>query len=197
MKYKHMWEMQRKDEQIADLQRALSDAHVYLYDERQQVLALSAENDELKIQELEDRKRIQHLLALTQPVSQEVTYFKDRRPHTMTRNYPSTKNQLFGTASSRTDPDSNMGASARRGKASQGIGLAREVEARYRAEGQGQEKKWGGNGYGAANDDDRHDGNTTDAGRRKEERTGRCVLRIAYCVLDIVHVLCWVLGIVW
>lgn len=84
--------------QIAELQKALSDANVYLYDEREQVrhnsvfhthtmqpiqprthtltacqvLKLQAENDQLKIQELEDRRRIQHLLALTQPVTQEV-----------------------------------------------------------------------------------------------------------------------------
>ena len=37
------------------------------------------------VQELEDRKRIQHLLALTQPVTQEVTYFRDCRPHSITR----------------------------------------------------------------------------------------------------------------
>ncbi len=51
------------------------------------VLKLSAENDELRIQELEDRKRIQHLLALTQPVSQEVTYFRDCRPGKISRNF--------------------------------------------------------------------------------------------------------------
>ena len=43
-----------------------------LFDEREQVLKLQAENDQLLIQEMEDRKRIQHLLALTQPVTQEV-----------------------------------------------------------------------------------------------------------------------------
>jgi hypothetical protein len=30
------------------MKRALSDAHVYLFDEREMVLKLSAENDELK-----------------------------------------------------------------------------------------------------------------------------------------------------
>lgn len=50
-----------------------------------QVLALQAENEQLKIQEIEDRRRIQHLLALTQPVSQEVTFFRDCRPEQMTR----------------------------------------------------------------------------------------------------------------
>jgi coiled-coil domain-containing protein 77 len=35
-----------------------------------------AENDRLKILELEDRKKIQHLLGLTQPVEYESTYFR-------------------------------------------------------------------------------------------------------------------------
>ena len=52
-----------------------------------QLLRLQAENDSLKIQEIEDRRRIQHLLALTQPVTQEVTFFRDCRPEKMTR-YP-------------------------------------------------------------------------------------------------------------
>jgi len=81
------WELARKDEQVAELQKALSDAHIFLYEEREQVLKLAAENDELRIQELEDRKRIQHLLALTQPMSQEVTYFRDCRPGKVTRSY--------------------------------------------------------------------------------------------------------------
>lgn len=38
---------------------------------------------------MEDRKRIQHLLALSQPVSQEVTYFKDCRPGKVNRQYTS------------------------------------------------------------------------------------------------------------
>lgn len=50
--------------QIHELQKALSDSNVYLYDEREQVLKLQAENDQLKIQELEDRRRIQVRTAL-------------------------------------------------------------------------------------------------------------------------------------
>lgn len=83
---------------MVQLQKALSDANVFLFEEREQVrsgvpsnrnnccraefklcvspslqiLKLQAENDALKIQEIEDRRRIQHLLALTQPVAQEV-----------------------------------------------------------------------------------------------------------------------------
>ena len=48
---------------------------VYLFQEREQVLRLYAENDRLKIQELEDRKKIQHLLSLTRPTDAEITYF--------------------------------------------------------------------------------------------------------------------------
>lgn len=44
------WEVHKKDEQIMDLQKALSDAHVFLYEERAQVLKLTAENDRLKSQ---------------------------------------------------------------------------------------------------------------------------------------------------
>jgi coiled-coil domain-containing protein 77 len=96
--YKLKWELTKRDEQIDELQRALSDAHVFLYEEREQVLKLAAENDELRIQEVEDRKRIQHLLALTQPVSQEVTYFRDCRPGKVSRNYTAIDRQA-GTAS--------------------------------------------------------------------------------------------------
>ena len=71
----------------SELQKQLSDANVALFDERQQVLKLSAECEALRIQELEDRRRIQHLLALSQPVTQEVTFFRDCRPSKMTR-YP-------------------------------------------------------------------------------------------------------------
>ncbi len=35
-------------------------------------LKLAAENDGLKAQEMEDRKRIAHLLAMTEPIAQEV-----------------------------------------------------------------------------------------------------------------------------
>lgn len=43
--------------------QALSDAHAFLFEERQRLLTLQAENDELRLQEIEDRKRIQQLLG--------------------------------------------------------------------------------------------------------------------------------------
>ena len=38
---------------------------------------MTAMCDEMREREMEDRKKIQHLLAMTQPVSQSVTYFKE------------------------------------------------------------------------------------------------------------------------
>ena len=75
--HKSEWEIRQREEEIAELQKALSDMQVFLFQEREHVLRLYAENDRLKIKELEDRKRIQHLLSLTgQPtVGGETTYF--------------------------------------------------------------------------------------------------------------------------
>jgi coiled-coil domain-containing protein 77 len=113
--HRTQWDLRVRQEEIAELQRALSDANVYLFDEREQVLKLQAENDQLKIQELEDRRRIQHLLALTQPVSQEVTFFRDCRPAKMTR-FPveSGKESLRSQADSMMrEPNSSLSVSSR------------------------------------------------------------------------------------
>lgn len=67
-------ESQKRAEEVRELQSALSDAHVHLFDERHHLLQLQAENDELRLQAMEDQKRIQHLVAVTQPVEQEITY---------------------------------------------------------------------------------------------------------------------------
>ncbi|XXQ31268.1 DUF4515 domain-containing protein [Plasmodiophora brassicae] len=78
-------ETSKRDEQVAELQRALSDAHLYLFDEREHLLRVTSENAELRAQDVENRKRIQDLLALTRPVAQEVTYFRDEKPKTLSR----------------------------------------------------------------------------------------------------------------
>lgn len=43
-----------------------------------------AENDELRLQEIEDRKNIQHLLGVTKPVQQEITYERGGLPSSVT-----------------------------------------------------------------------------------------------------------------
>lgn len=54
--------------------QALSDAHTYLFEERERLLALQAECDGLRLQEVEDRARIKQLLSLSQPVEHKVVY---------------------------------------------------------------------------------------------------------------------------
>ncbi|XP_066283510.1 coiled-coil domain-containing protein 77-like [Branchiostoma lanceolatum] len=78
------WEMRQREDEIAELQKALSDMQVYLFQEREHVLRLYSENDRLKIRELEDRKRIQHLLSLSGPQTGDITYFHREPPAKVT-----------------------------------------------------------------------------------------------------------------
>ncbi|XP_041692398.1 coiled-coil domain-containing protein 77 [Coregonus clupeaformis] len=80
-RHKLQWEVHQHKGEISELQKALSDMQVYLFQEREQALRLYAENDRLKIRELEDRKKIQHLLALVGPDAGEITYFHRDPPH--------------------------------------------------------------------------------------------------------------------
>uniref|UniRef100_A0A8C8SCW9 Coiled-coil domain containing 77 n=1 Tax=Pelusios castaneus TaxID=367368 RepID=A0A8C8SCW9_9SAUR len=91
--HKLQWEMRQREEEIAELQKALSDMQVYLFQEREHVLRLYAENDRLKIREVEDRKKIQHLLALVGTDTGEITYFHKEPPHKV--------NHLLGVSTSK------------------------------------------------------------------------------------------------
>ncbi|XP_047248565.1 coiled-coil domain-containing protein 77 isoform X1 [Girardinichthys multiradiatus] len=82
--HKLRYDIRHREGEIAELQNALSDMQVYLFQEREQSLRLYAENDRLKIRELEDRKKIQHLLALVGPDEGEITYFHQEPPHKVT-----------------------------------------------------------------------------------------------------------------
>jgi coiled-coil domain-containing protein 77 len=72
--------LRQKDDEIAELQKAISDMQVFLFQEREQVLKLYAENDRLKIQELQERKKINRLLSLAGVNENEVTYFIKEPP---------------------------------------------------------------------------------------------------------------------
>ncbi|CAN8212744.1 unnamed protein product [Coccothraustes coccothraustes] len=78
------WEVRHLEEEIAELQKALSDMQVYLFQEKEQVLRLYSENDRLKLRELEDRKKIQQLLAILGADEGEITYFHKEPPHKVT-----------------------------------------------------------------------------------------------------------------
>ena len=52
LKHKLQWELRKKDDEINELQKAVSDMQVFLFQEREQVLKLYAENDRLKVNPL-------------------------------------------------------------------------------------------------------------------------------------------------
>eukprot|EP01083_Nonionella_stella_P072056 194019_1 len=72
-------EVAQAEREVEDLQKSLSDAHVYLFDEREEVMKLTAENDQLEINELENRRKIRELLALTDPKSDMHTDIAKKR----------------------------------------------------------------------------------------------------------------------
>ncbi|KAG1957611.1 coiled-coil domain-containing protein 77 isoform X2 [Pimephales promelas] len=106
--HKLQWEVRQREEEIAELQNALSDMQVYLFQEREQALRLYAENDRLKIRELEDRKKIQHLLALVGPDPGEITYFHREPPNKVT--IPQKKIQLRSHEESKPRPVNAKGS---------------------------------------------------------------------------------------
>ena len=83
------WTLHQRNQEVASLQQAVSDAQAQVFEERKQLLKSLAENDELRLQELRDRKKVRYLLATHGfPDEDETTYFKDelekrfvRRPH--------------------------------------------------------------------------------------------------------------------
>nr|XP_040017915.1 coiled-coil domain-containing protein 77 [Gasterosteus aculeatus aculeatus]XP_040017916.1 coiled-coil domain-containing protein 77 [Gasterosteus aculeatus aculeatus] len=136
--HKLQWEVRQREGEIAELQNALSDMQVYLFQEREQSLRLYAENDRLKIRELEDRKKIQHLLALVGPDTGEITYFHQEPPHKVTIKQKITESRFEENLNLRPTqlrPAANRkGESGRRTKSADG--LIRESLEQYKNDNQ-------------------------------------------------------------
>jgi coiled-coil domain-containing protein 77 len=81
------WELSDLQQRASVLRDKLDISTQTLTEVRGQVVDLAQRCAELRMQETEDRKTIQHLLALTHPITQEVTFFQDSRPDTVTK-YP-------------------------------------------------------------------------------------------------------------
>ncbi|KAL7749923.1 hypothetical protein RI367_004799 [Sorochytrium milnesiophthora] len=86
------WQLHQRNLDVRQLQATISDLQTQVLDERKLVVRAMAENDELRVQELKDRRKIRWLLALTagnnvhatddtaalqQPQAGDVTYFRD------------------------------------------------------------------------------------------------------------------------
>ncbi|DAZ95671.1 TPA: hypothetical protein N0F65_002468 [Lagenidium giganteum] len=85
--HRTQWELKTTKAEVAELEDALKKSNAALFQTKADNIELQAENKTLRIQEEQDRKKIQHLLALTQPVTEEVTFFRDCRPD-RTASYP-------------------------------------------------------------------------------------------------------------
>jgi coiled-coil domain-containing protein 77 len=59
-------EVQKRAEEVRELQQALSSAHVHLFEERDRLLQLQAENDALRLQDVENKRRMQHLISIVE-----------------------------------------------------------------------------------------------------------------------------------
>ena len=79
-------ELTRYQLRVDTLQAQLSDQAVAVSEARNKYVSSELNNNKLRVTEEEDRKRIDHLLALTVPVTQQVVYFRDARPEKITRN---------------------------------------------------------------------------------------------------------------
>lgn len=84
-KHKLAWELQKRREEVADMQRGCSEVRVALFDERQANLQLKRENEELNLKVQEDRKKIAELLSIIEPVEQDVVLARDLRPEVTTK----------------------------------------------------------------------------------------------------------------
>ncbi|XP_067936463.1 coiled-coil domain-containing protein 77-like [Watersipora subatra] len=74
-------ETRQRNEEIAELQKSLSDMQIFLFKEREQILQLYAENDSFKALDMENKRTIQQLLALKGcSGDSEVSYFFKQPP---------------------------------------------------------------------------------------------------------------------
>lgn len=85
-------------EQIAELQKALSDSHLALYDEKSFLLQLTREHQLMVQQEASDKKKMEEVQALSEEVSQQdqdeepeetANYinYKDVRPESLAKKF--------------------------------------------------------------------------------------------------------------
>lgn len=84
-KHRQEWELERSKEIVAELQKSQSDSRTKLYDERQITLKQKAENDTLAQKTTDDYKKINDLIGIVQPVSQNIVLQKDKMPDVVTK----------------------------------------------------------------------------------------------------------------
>ncbi|CAD8045796.1 unnamed protein product [Paramecium primaurelia] len=84
-KHQQEWELLKRKQEIKELQQTVGEAKLMLFEERQARLKLQKENDALKVRELEDKKKIAELMAMIEPIEEQVVLQKDLRPEVTTK----------------------------------------------------------------------------------------------------------------
>ena len=74
------WDLRRAKDEIADLQRTLSETRLKLFEERQLKLKVKAENEQLQDRADSDKRKISELMSVCNPVEQKVVFRKNRKP---------------------------------------------------------------------------------------------------------------------
>ncbi|CAG8459345.1 50_t:CDS:10 [Ambispora leptoticha] len=81
--HKLTWELNQRTHEISELQKTLSETQLFLTQERRRLMRVVAENDELRVQEVQDRRKIQYLLSITAPEhsDDEIDNQRDKNPN--------------------------------------------------------------------------------------------------------------------
>jgi septal ring factor EnvC (AmiA/AmiB activator) len=74
------WELKKRQEEKAELERTMQEMQQMLYAEREQIVKIKQETDQLKIKGKENRQLIAELLDKNNAVEQHVYYQKDQQP---------------------------------------------------------------------------------------------------------------------
>ncbi len=78
--HKVEWELKKRQEEKAELERTMQEMQQMLYAEREQIVKIKQETDQLKIKGKENRQLIAELLEKNNAVEQHVYYQKDAQP---------------------------------------------------------------------------------------------------------------------
>jgi len=78
--HRQAWELQKRKDESIELKQTLEEEKLKLYNERQDIIDIIKENDQLKLKELQDRKKISELSMLGDPIEQEIVFYKDVKP---------------------------------------------------------------------------------------------------------------------
>ena len=79
-KHKQEWDIKRSKNEIADLQRALSEARVKLFEEKQTLMKVAAEKLQLEKILGDNKLKIGELMSVCSPVEQKVVLSKGQKP---------------------------------------------------------------------------------------------------------------------